>query len=107
MMDSGARDQLVTMLRETATRDEFNEPVLTWEPIGKQWARVFYGRGDERRAAAAEERQQVATFLFPTNIVSKGLLVTDRLENDSGQWNIVKTSPVTRSHMEIEAALIT
>lgn len=106
-MDSGQRDRLVTMLRSTSSRDEFNAPIVTWEPIGRQWARVFYGRGDERRAAASEERQQVATFLFPTNTVSKGLQVTDRLQDEAGDWDVVKVSPITRAHMEVEAALIT
>jgi len=31
------------------TQDEYGEEIETWAEVFKEWARTFYGKGNERR----------------------------------------------------------
>lgn len=101
-MTAGRRDQLITLQRFTATQDEYGEETQAWSELGKEWAAVFYGRGDERRQAAQEQGQQAANFQMLANLATLGLKIEDRIVLDGRIWNIVGISPHTPERGLIE-----
>lgn len=105
-MTAGRRNQLVTLSRYTATQDDYGEETQTWGPIGTEWAAVFYGRGDERRQAAAEQGQQAANFQMLSNAQTRALTIKDRIELDGVAWDILGISPDTPARGLIEATAV-
>ena len=101
-MKDRRRDQLITLQRFTATQDEYGEETQTWTDYGKEWSAVFYGRGDERRQAAAEQGTQAANFQMLGNLTTLGLKIEDRLVLDGLVWDIVGISPHTPKRGLIE-----
>ena len=87
------RDQLITLQAYTTSQDDYGEEIQTWSDLGDEWAAVFYGRGDERRQAAAEEGQQSANFQVPGNSMTRAVTLKDRLIHDGFIWDIVGISP--------------
>lgn len=104
-MKDRRRDQLITLQFFTATQDEYGEETQTWTELGKEWAAVFYGRGDERRQAAQEQGQQAANFQMLANQITLDLKIEDRVILDGAVWNIVGVSPHTpkRGLVEVTA----
>lgn len=101
-MTAGRRDKLVTLQRYTATQDDYGEEIETWADHGTEWVRIFWGRGDERRQAAAELGQQAATFQMLSNASTRGLTIKDRIVGDAGTFDIVGIAPDFPSLGEIE-----
>lgn len=101
-MKDRRRDQLVTLQRFTATQDDYGEETQVWTELGKEWAAVFYGRGDERRQAAQEQGQQAANFQMLANLTTLGLKLEDRIVLDGLVWDIVGISPHTPQRGLIE-----
>ena len=97
----GRRDQLVTLERFGFSRNQYDEEVEDWAEIGKEYAAVYYGRGDERRRAAADEAAQTATFGMPANPVTRSLKPKDRIQH-GGVWDIQGVSPDTPKPGDIE-----
>lgn len=101
-MTAGRRDQLIELQRAVADQDQYGEEVLVWATLGKEWAAVFYGRGDERRQAAAEQGTQAANFQMLANLTTLGLKIEDRIVLDGRVWDIVGISPHTPERGLIE-----
>lgn len=102
-MKAGERDQIITLQRYTSITDELGGETETWTDLGKAWAQVFYGKGDERRSAAMEQGQQPATFKMLSSAITRGLTVRDRLVLDGVNWDIVSTAPMSRADVEVTA----
>lgn len=102
-MTAGRRDQLVTLQTYTTTQDEYGEEQPAWSDLGTEWAAVFYGRGDERRQAAAEQGTQAATFQLLANATTRALTLRDRIVLDGVNWDIVGIAPMERAHIEVTA----
>lgn len=108
-MTAGRRDQLVTLQSYTTTQDDYGEEVQVWGPLGggaepvKEWAAIFYGRGDERRQAAMEQGSQAATFQMLANLTTLDLTIRDRIVHDGVNWDIQGLSPNTPKRGLIEA----
>lgn len=102
-MEAGTRDRLVSIERATAVQDDFGEEILTWAEVFKEWARVFYSRGNERREAAADRSEMPITFSVLANSNSRSIVATDRIVYDGLIWNIEGIAPVTRADIEITA----
>ena len=83
----GRRDKLVMLERSSLVKYEHDEEVDAWAPIGKEWAAIFYGRGDERRQAAAEAASQTATFQMLANSRTRSLTTSNRIAFE-GLWDI-------------------
>jgi head-tail adaptor len=101
-MTAGRRDQLITFQDFTATQDAAGEEVQVWADIGQEWAAVYYGRGSERRQAAAEEGQQAATFQVLSNATTSSVTLQDRIILDGWIWDLVGISPDTPKRGLIE-----
>lgn len=102
MTSIGRRNTLITLERFTVTQDPYGEEVQAWAEVGKAWAAIFYGRGDERRQAAQEMGEQAATFVIASNAMTRGTLITDRIALGGINWNIKSIAPDTPKPGEIE-----
>lgn len=104
-MSAGARHTLISFQRATTTQDDYGEEVSTWTTLATEWAQVFWGRGDERRQAAAEQGSQSATFQVLSNGNTRSLTLRDRLVMDGFIWDVVGIAPDTprRGHIELTA----
>lgn len=96
-----ARNTLIMLEAAGFVENEHGEEVEGFNPIGSEWAAVFYGRGDERRQAAMERASQAATFNFLSNGRTRGLTIRDRLVTDD-PWDITSIAPDTPRPGEIE-----
>jgi SPP1 family predicted phage head-tail adaptor len=92
---AGRHDQLITIERATTTQDDYGDEVPTWAEYAREWAAVFYGRGDERRQAAMEQGQQAATFQVLANLDTLSVTLKDRITLAGFQWDIQGISPDT------------
>lgn len=102
----GSKDDLVAIQRSTVVPDEYNEGIETWATIAEEWAAVFYGRGDERRAAAQEQGVQSANFQMWMNERTRLVSVKHRLLLNNHIWDIVGIAPDTPNRGEIEFTAI-
>lgn len=101
-MAAGKRDELITVERATETTDEYGESIKGWSTLGQEWARVFYGTGNERRIAAAEQGEQSATFQVLYNAVTASMSIKDRIASGGSYWDIRGISPDTPKRGKIE-----
>ena len=102
MRDAGERDKLITIQQSTTDTDDFGEEIDTWVPIGREWAAVFYGTGQERRQAAAEQGMQAATFNVLANEMTRAIKLRDRIIFGEA-WDIVGISPIGRGAIDFTA----
>ena len=110
-MSAGRRYDLITLQRDTPTQDGAGEEVSSWAELTVEWAAIYYGRGDERRQAAAEQGIQSANFVVPDNAATRSARLKDRIViNDTGKvWDVVGVSLDTpkRGSVEITATATT
>jgi SPP1 family predicted phage head-tail adaptor len=97
------RDSLIKVERATVTQDDYGEEIETWAQAFQEFARVFYGRGNERREAAADRSEMPITFSVLANINTRTITARDRIRYDGLIWNIEGVAPVTRGEIEITA----
>lgn len=104
-MKDRKRDTLIDFQRLSAEQDEYGEPTqnVVWAKIGDAYADVFYGRGDEKRQAAREQGTQAANFVVPSNSMTRGVKVADRIVLETDNWDIVGTSPSGIDDIEFTA----
>lgn len=102
-MNSRRRDRLITIERAAITQDDFGEEIETWAQAFQEWARVFYGRGNERREAASERSEMPITFSVLANVNSRTITARDRIQYDGLIWNVEGVAPVMRGEIEITA----
>jgi head-tail adaptor len=103
MRPAGQRDKLVTLERASSAEDDHGEQVADWAPLGKEWARVLFGTGFERRSGAVQQGAQPATFQVLDNSRTRSLSVRDRIVWNNMAWVIVGLAPVIRGEIEITA----
>lgn len=101
-MSSRDMNTLIALQRYTSTQDEYGEEVQTWASLGQEWCAIYFGRGDERRQAAAEQGTQAANFQMLANLTTLGLKIEDRIVLDGLVWDIVGISPHTPKRGLIE-----
>lgn len=102
-MSAGPRTDLVAFNRATTGQDDYGEETEVWGEIGQEWAKVHYGRGDERRQAAMEQGQLPATFVVPDNAMTRTVTLKDHITFDGGDWNIQSNIPGKPGDREITA----
>ena len=104
MPGASERNKRVTFQRYETAENSFGEPVANAEPVdlGKALAHVFYGRGAERRAAAAESASMAATFKVLSTTTTRSVRVSDVI-SFQGQWDIEGIAPIGRTDLEFTA----
>lgn len=100
-MSAGRRNVLATFSRPGGALDDYGHPSGAAIPLGTAWAAVFYGSGQERRAAAGAEGAQAATFEVPANATTRALNVRDQIEAAGFVWNISAIVPLDRALIAI------
>ena len=105
-MTAGRRNTLVTFERATVVQDDYGEETQTWDGQGQEWAAIFWGRGDERRQAAAEQGQQAASFEVLANTLTSSIGVKDRIIGAGSIWDIIEIAPDTPKRGEIRFTAI-
>ena len=103
-MRAGELDSLVVFQKPTdGDEDAFGETVSGWTEHAKAWAKVLYGRGEERRTAAIEGADQPATFLVRATARTRVLTVKDRILYAGSTWDITNVAPIGRVRVELTA----
>lgn len=102
-MAAGRRDTLIELQRFATTQDEYGEEIQSWAPLAQEKAAIYWGRGDERRQAAAEQGSQAATFAIVANEVTRTVTVRDRIMLEGTAWDIQSVTLLARKHVEITA----
>lgn len=92
-MGAGQRDTRVVFEAATVSTDAHGEDSEAWAEFAVEWAQVFWGRGDERRAAAVERGSQAATLQVLANDRTRALTVRHRVTFGGSTWDIVGLSP--------------
>lgn len=103
-MAAGRRDTLVQFQRAVRATDEYGQAVpASWAVLCSEWVAVLWGRGAERREAAATQLVQSATFQALAHPVTLGVLPTDRIVMDGVAWNIGGIAPMAGGLIEFTA----
>lgn len=84
-MKAGPLDRRVTIQRYTETRDEFNEPIMTWADLATVSARVVQQSG--REFLSADQTQAERRVLFRLRWID-GVTVLDRVSYTGRLHNI-------------------
>lgn len=103
MTKIGRRDTLIAIERATTVQDEYGQETEVWTELGKEWAAVYYGRGDERRQAGQEQGSQAANFNIVSNAMTRGVKITDRIVIGTDIWDITGAAPISRAEVELTA----
>jgi SPP1 family predicted phage head-tail adaptor len=91
--NSRERNRKVLFQRDTPTTDDYGGEVSAWKDLGSEWAKVTFGTGQERRAAAQEQATLTATFEVPRNSKTATLTPKDRIQLDGSVWDITSVVP--------------
>ncbi|HEY8604721.1 head-tail adaptor protein [Tsuneonella suprasediminis] len=92
-MTAGQKNTRVVFERATVVPDDYGQEIEIWAPIGRAWAAINWGRGDERRQAAIESGSLSATFTVYDNAMTRGLGLKDRLMLEGAAWDITSSVP--------------
>lgn len=85
---AGKRRDRITFMRATVALDSFGGEIETWVELGRRWAWIVYGTGQERREAAGQQATVPATFNVPRDALTRDLRAKDRIDFDGASWNI-------------------
>lgn len=103
-MRAGELDSKVIFQKPgSGAEDSFGEAAPGWIEHTKAWAKVLYGRADERRTAAIEGADQPATFLVRATGRTRVLTVKDRILYAGSTWDITNVAPIGRTRVELTA----
>lgn len=75
--------------------------VETWRLLGHRWARVRFGKAEERRAAAAEGSSQTALFVIRKDRLTGALQTRDRVTWGGWIWDIEGAVPFGDEFIEL------
>lgn len=105
-VNRGAFDRLISVQRAELQEDDYGgEAASLWLDREQAYARLRFGRAEEKRVASQEGGFQTATFeVFPTSALL-GTELTDRilLHEDNTAWNITEVAPLDRRTLRFTA----
>jgi SPP1 family predicted phage head-tail adaptor len=85
---AGKRRDRITFKRASIDTDDYGGEIETWAELGKRWAWIIYGTGQERRDAAQLQATVPATFNVPRDTLTQTIKPKDQIEFDGSIWNI-------------------
>ena len=98
------RDRLIRFALPVTGENGFGEPVETsLADAGSAWAAVRYGTGSERREAAIERCDQVATFITLQSAVTRAIGPGYLILFEDFRWDITSAAPFERHEIEFTA----
>lgn len=90
--------------RALTVQDEYNEAIESgWHTVATAWAAISYGRGSERRQAAAEHGAQPVTIRVLSTVATRSVLLTDRVMLEGAAMDLVGIAPIGRTEIEFTA----
>jgi head-tail adaptor len=92
-MAAGRRNCRVMFQRNIPVENDHGDQLPDWQKLGNAWVAIAYGRGDERRLAASEQRVQSATVIALATSMTRSVTVQDRIVHHDQAWNIVGIVP--------------
>lgn len=104
MQRAGGRLATIVFERRAETLDDHGNEIGGWISLGSASARVFWGRGEERREAARLEASQTASFVVLASARTRGVLPTDRITLGGFAWDIKGIVPLGMTEIEFTAA---
>jgi head-tail adaptor len=106
MTPRGQFDRKVEFQIADVTRSALGvEQEPTWSLIEFAWAKILYGRGEERRGASAEGSVVTATFRVLTSSKLRTVTEQHRILYGTEAWNITGVAPIGRGEIEFTAQL--
>ena len=87
-MRAGELDRRITIERYVETRGDFNEPVLTWEPLATVWASKTDASAGERYRAQAVGAEITSHFRIRYSSQVADVNPKDRLIYEDRVYNI-------------------
>ena len=104
MSSRGQYDRKVEFQRANIARSGLGvEQAPSWSQIEPAWAKILYGRGEERRSAAAEGSVLTATFRVLTTENLRTVTEDDRILYGTEAWDIISVAPIGRGEIEFAA----
>lgn len=83
-------DRTITIERLTETgRDAFNAPVYQWAAVRKERAKRRDVSDGEKQGAGQVSSRVMARFIIRSNVATRAMKPTDRIQHEGGQWNIL------------------
>lgn len=103
MTPAGQRDQRIAFERAGAPRGALGvktpgAPVA----LGSRWAKVLFGTGAERRAAAVEQAVQSATFRCLADELTRTIVVSDSIVHRTVRYDVTGIAPIGVGPAEFE-----
>ncbi|MGZ8286136.1 MAG: phage head closure protein [Allosphingosinicella sp.] len=110
-LKAGELNRRILFERNTQGRDSAGNQEDSWAVLGRAWAKVMYGTGQERREAAQESATTPATFRVRRSAVTLSLTAADRLRfdpaggapDDAPLWDIAGAVPFGNDGVDITA----
>lgn len=96
MIRAGQLDRRITLQRATVTRDEYNNPVETWEDLRTVWAGFEPIRDGERFRAGERAAEASARFLIRYSSQVADINGKDRLTMRGTVYQITHVKEVGR-----------
>jgi hypothetical protein len=101
---AGKRDTLIAFHAVLTTENSHGEPLPASYPLlGREWARVNYGAGTERRTAAIEGTDQAGSFAVLANSLTRTITTQHLIRLVGQDWEIVSWAPIERGEIEFTA----
>lgn len=106
MPRAGQRLWLAVFKQIPTEENEYGEQVPTGDPpteVARQRVSIRFGTGQEKREAAQESGTQSATFECVRTPTLDTIVITDVLEADGSDWDIVERAPLDRKTIRFTA----
>lgn len=102
-MRAGELDKQITFETRTTATDDFGGEMEAFGAPFTAWAKVTFGTGQERRAAAQEQGSQAATFQVRRWSQTDTVTVRDRIVFDGARWDIESRAAIGRDRLDFTA----
>lgn len=105
MTERGKFDQEIAIEQSVVSEDSYGQEKRAWSTFLTAWARVWVGRGDERRQLARESGRQAATFAILEVEETRAITIDMRIQHAGSAWDIdgIALHTPVRGQMEITA----
>lgn len=103
MTPAGRRDTRVEFQRAAPARSALGGKTAgsgDWATLGSRLAKVLFGTGAERRAAAVEEGTQAATFRMIADSLTRSITIGDRVLCRGLTFDLTGIAPIGSTEIE-------
>lgn len=74
--------------------------VTAFSDVDSAWAKIIYGRGEERRRSGKESAELMATVRVRANIMTRAINTGQFVLFDGNRWNITSAAPYKRTFID-------